>query len=114
MSMACDRNFLAIPRPCHYSPQLWKTARIAREARPGEPLRFTSLLASEEAFTAAGVELSAGVGAWLFFLTSFPFLFLKAVEGAVLAGVLWTYVIASFWFLAGGVFLAYRHGWMLV
>ncbi|GAX77602.1 hypothetical protein CEUSTIGMA_g5046.t1 [Chlamydomonas eustigma] len=45
--------------------QLWKTHRIGKG--DGDSFSFKRLAYETEAFTAAGVELSAGLGAWCFF-----------------------------------------------
>ncbi|KAI8473069.1 MAG: hypothetical protein J3K34DRAFT_412100 [Monoraphidium minutum] len=88
--------------------QLWKTHRIGGgEHESGFSFKALTTL---DAATAAGVELSAGIGA-LHFL--FGTLLFDAGPldgpGSVLARVLWIWTAGSVWFTAGGLFLAARH-----
>ena len=96
--------------------QLWKTHRIGGgEAEDGNGIivgggfRLAAFM-SVDAFTAAGVELSAGLGA-LCFLFGTLWYDVGPLEGpgSVLASVLWVWVAGSCWFTLGGCFLAGRH-----
>ncbi|KAG1675664.1 hypothetical protein FOA52_002373 [Chlamydomonas sp. UWO 241] len=94
--------------------QLWKTHRIGRGGGDGGEVpgcfRVGNLVSETGAFTAAGVELSAGIGAWCFFVGTSLYQ-LGPLEGpaSVLATVLWIWVAGSLSFTAGGCFLAWRH-----
>lgn len=101
--------------------QLWKTHRIGggeaegqedgdgagAEAGGGFHLRS---LTTKDAATAAGVELSAGIGAFCFLVGTLLF-DNGPLEGpqSVLQTVLWIWVAGSCWFTLGGCFLAWRH-----
>jgi hypothetical protein len=99
--------------------QLWKTHRIGggEEAAGGGsggsgggPGFSLAAFASRDAATAAGVELSAGLGA-LCFLFGTLLYDAGPLEGpaSVLRPVLWTWVAGSCWFTLGGACLAFRH-----
>ncbi|KIZ07584.1 hypothetical protein MNEG_0376 [Monoraphidium neglectum] len=93
--------------------QLWKTYRIGGgELQEGFHLKT---FAAADAFTAAGVELSAGIGALCFFFGTLLY-DNGPLEGpgSVLATVLWIWVVGSAWFTTGGLFLAARHAFMRV
>ncbi|GBF91374.1 hypothetical protein Rsub_04114 [Raphidocelis subcapitata] len=97
--------------------QLWKTHRIGGGELEGEGgedgggggFRLRSLL-TRDAATAAGVELSAGIGALCFLFGTLLF-DSGPLEGpkSVLQTVLWIWVAGSCWFTLGGCFLAWRH-----
>eukprot|EP00798_Chlamydomonas_sp_ICE-L_P023134 gene23134-30337_t len=88
--------------------QFWKTYRIASVETGYFSLK--TLWDDVESFTAAGVELSAGLGAWCFFFGTFLY-WLGPLEGpeSVVHEVLQIWVMGSAWFTLGGCFLAHRH-----
>lgn len=91
--------------------QLWKTHRIGGgEHEEGTGFKLRAFL-SLDTFTAAGVELSAGVGALCFLVGTLMYdslMYKDALEGGVTT-VLWIWVAGSIWFFQGGCFLAVRH-----
>jgi len=94
--------------------QLWKTHRIGggehEGGDEGAGFRLASLR-TPDAFTAAGVELSAGVGALCFLVGTLMYdvLLYHDAVGKGMTTVLWIWVAGSVWFFQGGCFLAYRH-----
>ena len=59
----CMIHPLIIPDP---HAQLWKSHRIGKG--DGDTFRLSRLVSETDSFTAVGVELSAGLGAWCFFV----------------------------------------------
>lgn len=88
--------------------QLWKTRRIGG-GETDDGFSFSTFLTADTA-TAAGVELSAGVGALCFFFGTLLY-DNGPLEGpgSVMGVVLWIWVVGSIWFTLGGLFLAARH-----
>ncbi len=88
--------------------QLWKTYRIASTETGSFSLK--SVLQHRDAFTAVGVELGAGIGAWCFFFGTSLY-DQGPLDGpdSVLIPVLWTWVAGSCFFTLGSLFLGFRH-----
>ena len=94
--------------------QTWKTIRLAGEdvAVLGDSTKrvysVRTLLSSKDVFTAAGVEASAGIGAWSFFVGT---LLLSIHEDSTgwyrIVLCIWTF--GSIAFTLGAAFLIFRH-----
>jgi hypothetical protein len=93
---------------CWPHTQLWKTHRIGAAVNGKFSVR--SILTCKDAFTATGVELGAGLGAWCFFFGTGLYN-QGPLEGpdSVLSTVLWTWIAGSCLFTAGSLFLGFRH-----
>lgn len=83
--------------------QTWKVARLARDEQ-SKTCSLHNLFISRDVFTAAGVEASAGCGAYFFlvgtalYAAAYPFALVLA---------LWD--LGSIFFTAGSLFMAWRH-----
>lgn len=91
--------------------QMWKTYRIGKGGLDsGKGFMISTIIGEIDGFTQAGVEFSAGLGAWCFFFGTV--LYDQGPiegEGSVMDTVLITWLAGSVWFTLGGTFLAYRH-----
>lgn len=100
--------------------QTWKTIRLAGEEVPQlgndygkkKPTIWVysvrTLFSSKDIFTAAGVEASAGIGAWSFFVGTW-LLSIHENSSEWYRIVLYIWVFGSVAFTTGAFFLAYRH-----
>ena len=91
--------------------QMWKTYRIGKGGLGSDKtFHLKTITMDLDSFTQAGVEFSAGLGAWCFFFGTLIYE-QGPIEGddSVLPTVLFTWMAGSLWFTLGGVFLAYRH-----
>jgi hypothetical protein len=92
--------------------QLWKSYRIlcGGDERTGS---FQLVrLKSKEFFTQVGVELNAGIGAWFFFFSTIVYLRnmnTMSTTDSVYLSIVDAWVIGSFFFFFGSLFLGYRH-----
>ena len=91
------------------SSQLWKTHRIGTD-KDGS-FSFANLLKDNDNFTQVGVELNAGIGAWCFFFGTVMYLH-GPLEGSFYAAIISIWIAGSCFFLAGSLFLGYRH-WVM-
>jgi hypothetical protein len=94
--------------------QLWKTTRLVRGARAA---RRTTVLhgIGADAANAVGIELSAGLGAWCFFVGTLVYGWPpggEVVAGALLWAIIGVWMVGSCLFMAGALFLIYRHSVM--
>jgi hypothetical protein len=104
--------------------QLWKTARIAREYSRAIPDPGSALeggVASEGALSqswapsanAVGVELSAGLGGWSFFFGTLVYAGGGWAEDArIYWAIIGIWMLGSWLFTQGALFLFYRHAVM--
>jgi hypothetical protein len=90
--------------------QAWKVLRIGRSDRLS---CLGTVFSSSDKFTAAGVEFSAGLGAWCFFVGTLMYDHGPLV-GDYYNEILIIWEAGSVFFTLGGLFLAYRHGVMKV
>jgi hypothetical protein len=84
--------------------QLWKTYRYLT----------TKGMNSVERWTAIGVELDAGLGAWFFFAGTAMLSTQPSATGAFLSIILGLWMAGSFFFTLGAAFLTFRHAFMHV
>lgn len=87
--------------------QLWKTHRIGSENDKNVFL-FSHLFSTRDLFVQTGIELSAGIGAWCFFVGTIMY------NHGPLTGEFYQYILrlwefGSCWFTLGSLFLGYRH-----
>lgn len=114
--------------------QLWKTYRIlaaghlAARADQAADVELSAAMSAEgrqlaaaaaiaagaaERVNAIGIELSAGMGAWCFFVGSVMYGSGRAIEGPFLWAIVGIWLVGSWLFTQGGAFLLYRQIIML-
>ena len=94
------------------SSQLWKTFRIGSSSSSKDgTFSIVQLLSDTSKMTEIGVELNAGVGAWCFFVGTVMYR-IGPLEGPFYTSILLIWLAGSFFFLAGALYLGYRH-WVM-
>eukprot|EP01041_Mallomonas_annulata_P003270 gene3270-6473_t len=88
--------------------QCWKVHRIGSNS---SNFKFSSLISSKDLFTQTGVEASAGLGAWCFFIGTIMFV-QGPLEGSWYESILFLWMCGSTFFTMGSLFLFYRHAIM--